>query len=110
MQQLMACQQIHSCSRDENFQQMPDFFQSPAPQVALAAGHAPSEMHSASRILKTTFGRGEHLIHHETQGGVCNLSVVAPTLTFSQSKITAAFLEYNLSVFVKFKGSQRSVC
>ena len=39
-----------------------------------------------------------------------------PTLTFSQSKITAAFLEYDLyapASFVKFKGSdevQGSIC
>ena len=59
------------------------------------------------RILKSVY-QGEHLIHHETQGGFCNLSVVAPTLTFSQSKITAAFLEYDLyapASFQKFKGS-----
>ena len=67
------------------------------------------------RILKSVW-QGEHLIHHETQGGVCNLSIVAPALTFPQSKISTAFLEYDLyapASFVKFKGSDEvhgSIC
>ena len=73
---------------------------------ALAAGHAPSC--SQGFVFWKAFGQGEHLIHHETQGGVCNLSIVAPALTFPQSKISTAFPKNDLYVpasFVKFKGS-----
>ncbi len=88
---------------------MPDFFQThPSQAVLLQPVTLRAEQRTQGFVFRKAFGQVDHLIHHETQSCVCNLSVVAPALTYSQTKITTAFLEYDIyapSSFVKFIGA-----